>query len=63
MHVHPLSIASVSVQSRRNNYQLLLGNKVPNASLVPGGVALGHGMQVEFEGRGEGEKSKQHAAD
>jgi hypothetical protein len=54
MHVNPLSIASVSIQRSRNNHQLFLGHKVPDASLVLCGVVGGDGVEVEFQRCGEG---------
>ena len=63
MHIDPLSVSSVPVQYGRDNDQLLLGNKVPNASLVPGRLALSDGMQIELEGRGEGKDGEQQTAE
>jgi hypothetical protein len=63
MHVNPLAIAPVSVQNRRDDYQLLFGDKVAHAPLVLGRIVLRDGVQVEFEGAGEREQEQQHAAD
>lgn len=63
MHINPLSVSSVTVQDSRDNNQLLLGDKVSNASLVPGRLALGNGMKVELEGRGEGNDGEQQPAE
>lgn len=63
MHVNPLSVSSITVQYGRDNDQLLFGDKVPNASLVPGGLALGHWMEIELEGRGEGNDGEQQPAE
>lgn len=54
MHVDRLSIAAVSVQNGRHNNKLVLCNKVPDAALVLGRLVAVYGMEVEFEGRGEG---------
>jgi hypothetical protein len=53
MHVDLLPVPSISVQNRRDNHQLVLCAEVAHASLVLGGVAGGHGVQVELEGGGE----------
>lgn len=63
MHINPLAISPVPIQYRRNNHQLLFCNKIPNASLVSGRIALSYWMKVEFEGRSEREKGKQQIAD
>lgn len=63
MHVNSLSISPVSVQYRSDDYQLLLGNKVAHASLVLGRIVGRDGVEVEFQGRGEGEQQQQHAAE
>ena len=54
VHVHRLSIAAVSVQISRHNDQLFLSNKVPDAALVLGRLVAVYGVEVEFEGCGEG---------
>jgi hypothetical protein len=53
MHVHLLSIASEAVQNRCDNHQLVFRAEVAHAALELGGVAGGHGVQVEFEGGGK----------
>lgn len=63
MHINPLSVSSVTVQYSRDNDQLLFGDKVPNASLVPGRLALSYGMEIELEGRGEGNDGEQQIAE
>lgn len=63
MHINPLAISPVPIQYRRDNHQLLLCNKIPNASLVSGRFAFSHWMKVEFEGRCEREKGEQQVAD
>lgn len=63
MHINSLSVSSVTVQDGRDNDQLLLGDEVPNASLVPGRLALGDGMEIELEGRGEGNDGEQQPAE
>lgn len=63
MHVHPLPVSPISVQYRRDDDQLLLGDEIPHASLVLLGVVWLHRVQVELEGGGEGQEQQQHAAD
>jgi hypothetical protein len=63
MHIHPLSIPPISIHNHRDNNQLFLRNKVPNASLVLGGVVCCYGVEIEFEGCCEGEEGEQHAAE
>lgn len=63
MHIDSLSIAPISIHVHRHNNQLLFCDKVANASLVLGGLVLVHGMQIEFEGRGEGDGEKKHVAE
>jgi hypothetical protein len=59
MHVHPLSIASVPIQYRRDDHELLLRDEIPYAPLVLGGFMLLNGVQVELEGGGEGEDEEE----
>ena len=54
MHVDLLSITSVSVQDRRDDHELVLCNKVTDASLILGSVVRRDGVQVEFKGGREG---------
>ena len=63
MHINPLSITPISIQNRRDDYQLLPCDKVAHASLVLGRVVLRDGVEVEFEGGGERQEHQQHAAD
>ena len=63
MHINPLSITPISIQNRRDDYQLLLCNKVAHASLVLGRIVGGDGVEVEFECCGEGKEEEQHAAE
>jgi hypothetical protein len=63
MHIHPLPIPSIPIQNRRHNHQLILRDKVPHASLELGSVVGLHGVQVEFEGRDEGQDDEQQAAE
>jgi hypothetical protein len=54
MHIYPLSIASISVQNRSNDYQLVVGTEVAHASLVLGRIVWGNWVEVEFKGGSEG---------
>ena len=53
MNVDLLPIASVSVQNSCDDYELVLCDKVTDASLVLRSVVRRDGVQVEFEGGGE----------
>lgn len=59
MHVHRLPIAAVSIQDRCHNDELVLCNKVPDAALMLGRFVAVYGVEVEFEGGGEGRKEQQ----
>jgi hypothetical protein len=49
MHVNPLAIPPLAADNSRNNNQLVLGDKVADASLVSTAVAPGGG-KIELQG-------------
>ena len=63
MHINPLSISPITIQNRRDDYQLLFCDKVAHASLVLGRIVRRDGVEVEFECSGEGEEQQQYAAE
>ena len=56
VHVQSLAITSASTNSRSNNDQLVLCNKVPNASLFARRLVARVGLNVEFKGCNEGQE-------
>lgn len=63
MHVHLLPIPSISVEYCGHDYQLVFRNKVPYASLELVGIVLCNRVEIELEGRGEGQNDEQQAAE
>jgi hypothetical protein len=59
VHVHCLSIAAVSVQVRRHHDELVVRDEVPDAALVLGRLVAVYGVQIEFEGCGEGREEEE----
>lgn len=53
MHIHHLPIPLRPTHNRRDQYQSIAGDEIPNTSLVPLAVAS-VGLEVELEGGGEG---------
>lgn len=53
MHVNLLSVAPVSVQNSCDDHELILRDKVTDASLVLCSIVRRDGVEVEFEGGGE----------
>lgn len=65
MHVDLLAITPVSVQDCCDDHELVLCDKVTDASLVLGSIVRRDGVEVEFEGgsewRNNGDKQCQEA--
>lgn len=63
VHIHPLSISSVSIKIGGHDDQLFVGDKVPYAALISCSVLWLHRVEIKFESRGEGEDGQEQAAD
>lgn len=55
MHVQHLSISPIAANNRSHNDELLLGDEIPYAALIAGGLVAGMGLDVELQGGDEGE--------